>query len=96
MIQTKTLRCALMPKNPNHKVFRERQKIEKKISALQDQLKQLREECGHPNVEKKHWSDTGNYDRSMDCFGTDYTCPDCGKRWSVSTPSRIYYNSLTD
>lgn len=80
-----------MAKNPNIKVARKRIKIERKISDLQTELKQLQEECGHPNLEKKYGSDTGNYDRSQDCYWTDYNCPDCGKRWCETKPARIYY-----
>ena len=43
----------------------------------------LQSKCTHPDVLIKHRGDTGNYDRTADCYWIEYKCPDCGKQWSV-------------
>ena len=49
-----------------------------------DQAEQdLQTVCTHPNATKKHCSDTGNWDRSLDSYWTEWRCPDCDKRWTT-------------
>jgi len=58
------------------------QKIKDKISKLECELLKVQNECKHINATKKHWSDTGNYDRSQDGYFTDFDCPTCLKKWT--------------
>ena len=44
---------------------------------------ELQKICSHVNASKKYCSDTGNWDRNSDSYWIDYSCPDCGKKWSV-------------
>ena len=37
--------------------------------------------CKHPNLEKTHKSNTGNYDPSADSYWIEFKCPDCNKFW---------------
>jgi len=41
------------------------------------------ESCDHENAMKKHFSNTGNYDPSNDCYWTEFYCPYCGRKWTV-------------
>jgi hypothetical protein len=41
----------------------------------------LQNECQHIAVVKTHKANTGNYSPSDDCYWTEFSCPDCGKRW---------------
>ncbi len=63
-------------------VRKQREALYKKIVTLKLKLAQLQEECEHAFVEKKHHSNTGNYDPSADCYWTVFTCPDCVKVWT--------------
>lgn len=56
--------------------------IRRRIEAANRDMMQLQALCQHPDAEKKHGSNTGNYDPSADSYWTDYNCPDCSKRWS--------------
>ena len=60
-----------------------RERIEKKINQLYNELKTLQENCKHPNLEEIHGKSTGNYDTYSDHYWTDYRCPDCNKKWRV-------------
>lgn len=55
--------------------------IRARIAANYKELEDLQNVCAHPDVIIVHKSDTGNYDRSQDCYWTEHTCPDCGKFW---------------
>lgn len=59
-----------------------REWLEHVIQSAHKKIRRLQEQCTHPNVVKKYGSNTGNYDPSQDCYWTDFTCPDCDKRWS--------------
>lgn len=58
-------------------------RITDKIDGLYLDLRNLQEECPHPNLTVSHGANTGNYDPSSDCYWKDYKCPDCGKMWTV-------------
>jgi hypothetical protein len=55
--------------------------IHDKCIDLNKQLVELQELCQHPDLNKQHGSNTGNYDPSVDIYWTDYFCPDCNKSW---------------
>lgn len=57
-------------------------RLEKQIVKLQREVCTLQTICTHPNLKKKHGSNTGNYDPSCDCYWTEFDCPDCGRRWT--------------
>lgn len=52
------------------------------ITKAQAELIALRKNCPHANQTKVHRSDSGNYDSSADCYWIDFSCHDCGKRWT--------------
>lgn len=58
------------------------QEIQAEISALYLRLRGIQETCSHLRATKKHGANTGNYDPSADWYWTDFTCPDCLKRWT--------------
>lgn len=64
-------------------VRRRRKTIDAHQQKWYDAEEELQTLCQHPNVIKKHESDTGNWDRSQDCYWISYRCPDCDKRWTV-------------
>lgn len=49
----------------------------------QDCINQLQNICIHPKetLEKKHGSNTGNYDPSCDYYWTEFYCLICEKDW---------------
>ena len=55
--------------------------IEKQVGILSLRLKVIQNKCKHPNVEKTHRSDTGNWCKLDDCYWTEFSCPDCKKQW---------------
>jgi len=64
-------------------IVRERLRIVSMLKKYDAKLDALRERCRHPNVEKQHKGDTGNWDRGQDCYWTEFNCPDCQKFWTV-------------
>lgn len=60
-----------------------RAKLTAKRLRLFDEVAMLQQTCQHPTPEKKYGSNTGNYDPTADIYWIDYTCHDCGHRWSV-------------
>jgi hypothetical protein len=64
-------------------VVRERLRLEAMIKKYEDKLEALQEKCQHPDVVKRHKSDTGNWDRGQDCYWMEFSCPDCDKFWTV-------------
>jgi hypothetical protein len=70
--------------NQPQKTIKERyDQLIKRLNRVQNELLELKEECHHPNVIKKHGSNTGHLCRTDDEYWTDYKCPDCGKFWST-------------
>ena len=65
-------------------VKKKRLQIENKMLTLHANLGTLREECTHQDLTYKYGGDSGNYDRSQDCYWIDWNCNDCGKRWSTT------------
>lgn len=63
-------------------VLEKRQRIESNLQKYNQQLKVLQETCEHTGLQKQHKADTGNYDPSADRYWTEFTCPDCGKKWT--------------
>lgn len=59
-------------------ITKARDKILIKIGEMHIALSNLQAECKHPNAERINGGDTGNYDRSSDCYWIDVKCPDCG------------------
>lgn len=57
-------------------------RIMREIKELNEELRNHQDKCKHKKANKKHGSNTGNYD-SKDCYWTDFDCPTCLKRWSV-------------
>lgn len=51
------------------------------MARAEAQLREIQAACDHPNVNKVHKSNTGNYDPHADCYWTEFVCPDCGKFW---------------
>lgn len=58
--------------------------IKEEIKNLNAKLKSIQESCCHPEeaVTKEHKSDTGNWDKSDDCYWTVNYCSLCEKMWS--------------
>jgi len=52
------------------------------IKDAYERIKKIQTRCPHKNVTKKHWGNTGNYDPTCDCYGTDFICLDCDKHWT--------------
>ena len=65
------------------KIATKRKRIEKKLTALHQELKQLQEECTHDNSTYKAGGNTGNWSASDDWYWYDWDCPDCGKWWTT-------------
>jgi len=59
------------------------ERIQKNLTKSYDQLKLLQAECTHENKTMKYRGDTGNWDRSDDCYWIEHNCPDCGKHWTT-------------
>lgn len=70
--------CTPSPKEISVEIKR----LQKQIAKLEGDVNQLRACCTHPNVKKKHGSNTGNWCPQDDCYWTDFDCPDCGKHWT--------------
>lgn len=64
------------------KIMKTKEKLHIKIAQLEQKLYDLRKECTHPRVVKKGCSDTGNWCKGDDRYWYDFTCPDCGERWT--------------
>jgi hypothetical protein len=58
------------------------QQLQARIDRAREGIAALQQECPHANVEKQHRADTGNYDLSSDRYWTEFTCADCGHRWT--------------
>jgi uncharacterized membrane protein YgaE (UPF0421/DUF939 family) len=58
------------------------QRLSARIDQARRDIAALQQECPHTNAEKKHRADTNNYDRSSDRYWTEFTCADCGHRWT--------------
>ena len=43
----------------------------------------LQNSCLHPDANSKYCSNTGNYDKTADCYWIQWQCPDCNKRWNT-------------
>jgi len=56
--------------------------IDRREEKLARELSKLQALCTHPNLEKTHKSNTGNYDPSADSYWIEYRCPDCRARWN--------------
>ena len=56
--------------------------IDRREEKLARELNKLQALCKHPNLEKKHKSNTGNYDPSADSYWIEFRCPDCRARWN--------------
>lgn len=69
-----------MAMNP---IRRKRERLEKKIDKLIQELQLLIENCAHVNVNKVSAGSTGNYDRTQDVYWWNIDCLDCGKHWKV-------------
>ena len=56
--------------------------IDRREEKLASELNKLQALCKHPNLEKTHKSNTGNYDPSADSYWIEFRCPDCRARWN--------------
>lgn len=56
--------------------------LESQILDLQNKIKLIQYKCAHKNVVKKYGSNTGNLSEVDDLYWTDFSCPNCKKRWS--------------
>ncbi len=61
------------------------EEIKTEISKLQTELVAIQAACPHPPlvVRYKYCSNTGNFDRSDDCFWTELRCGLCGLYWNL-------------
>jgi hypothetical protein len=64
-------------------INKRREQIEKHLKRWQAGLGGLQDMCPHFNATHKNGANTGNWDRSDDCYWTDHVCPDCGKHWTT-------------
>lgn len=64
------------------KIVKTKEKLHIKIAQLEQKLFELRKECTHPRAAKKGNSNTGNWCKGDDRYWYDFTCPDCGARWT--------------
>jgi len=65
--------------------------VRRRLEALQRQvtkatykISELREVCPHDDLTYKYCGDTGNYDKSQDCYWIEWHCHDCSKRWTTT------------
>ena len=56
--------------------------IDRREENLAKELNRLQAACQHPNLEKTHKANTGNYDPSADSYWIEFRCPDCRVRWN--------------
>lgn len=53
-----------------------------KIEQQQQLIRELQDQCPHPDAIRQYRADTGNYDPAWDQYWIDFTCPDCQKHWT--------------
>lgn len=78
LIKCKCLRFAHLLKN---KYMTEVERLELIIEGLSKKIKILQNKCKHKEVNYMHRGDTGNYDRSLDGYWTEFTCKVCHRWW---------------
>lgn len=57
--------------------------LQRRAAALQAAVDLLRIECPHRAPHYKYRGNTGSHDPSDDSYWIDWSCPDCGKRWTT-------------
>lgn len=65
-------------------------RITKKMGELAFALKNLQEECEHPNAVGTYDSNTGNWCPADDHYWLECKCPDCGKYWRIDSKDQEY------
>jgi hypothetical protein len=63
------------------KVSTRYQRLKAKADKIQQAIKDLQNECTHPNALRESKSFTGSYTES-DSYWYEFKCPDCQKFWS--------------
>ena len=68
--------------NAREEIQTRRAHIEAQYEALAAEEAALKILCAHPAVEKKYDGDGGSY-YDPPTYWINWTCPDCGKRWTT-------------
>lgn len=56
--------------------------LRKEMNTLYDELHECQDKCKHKRAIKVGGgADTGNWDKSQDCYWHDFKCPTCLKEW---------------
>ncbi|HLS53897.1 MAG TPA: hypothetical protein VK031_07975 [Tissierellaceae bacterium] len=70
-------------KKQSEDIRNKREELENKIKSLKEDISSLQDMCLHPYLKKEYSSSGGGWDDSTnDMSWIDFSCPDCGKRWS--------------
>lgn len=65
-------------------------KLQENLGRALDAQLSFQEECSHEYVTLEPKSDTGNYDRSQDCYWFTIECKCCNKRWDEDQDKSKY------
>lgn len=65
-------------------------KIQENLARALDAQLSFQENCTHDFVTIEAKSDTGNYDRSQDCYWFSIECKCCNKRWNEDQDKSKY------
>ena len=57
--------------------------LKKLVKNFEAEINSIQEECKHLETDVTFGGDTGNYDRSADCYWVDHICKDCEKRFRI-------------
>lgn len=75
-------------------IKRKIERLNSKIQKLREDIKQVQEACPHADLTYKYGGDSGNYDRSQDCYWIDWHCNDCGKSWTTDQDNGYHLTSV--
>lgn len=71
-------------------------KIQHKLDLIEELYKEIKEVqavCTHKGLVGKYGADTGNYCSQDDSYWVDFTCPECGKKWTETQKEVRYQTS---
>lgn len=63
-------------------IRKRRGSIDKAIAHQKEKLADLQANCPHENKVALHRSSTGNYDPDQNSYWVEYSCIDCGLRYT--------------
>lgn len=67
-------------------------RLQSKICKILLEIEELRALCPHENLTYKLCGSTGHWDRSDDSYWIDWSCQDCGKKWTTDQKQRLAFD----